>query len=491
MKKISLLPMLIILGATTSHAQIYNVSDDTLLSIWKQRDDLRASFPEVAQGDLVHLKKWAATTGWNEDKRLVALIPPGKVPSYLDGLLLSIWKERGDLQTTYPEVAQGNLDRLKQWATTTGWDQEQRLSLLTPNGMIPSYQKNVLLKLWKNVADLQRSYPEVAQGNLVNLKKWAATTGWNEDKRLAALIPPGKVPKYLDKPLLSILKERSDLQKSYPEVAKGDLTKLKNWATTTGWNEDKRLTALIPPGKVPKYLDNQLLSIWEERAYLQKLYPEVAKGDLTKLKNWATTTGWSEDPRLDVLTPVYISHQDPSSFPIPDNVLLSIWHEKVYLQSVFPEVAKGNLDNLKKWATIFGWNEDKRLVALIPPGKVPKYLDKPLLSILKERSDLQKSYPEVAKGDLSHLIMWAKTTGWNEDKRLTMLIPPGKVPSYFNNILLSIWKERPHLQSAFPEVKNGNLDNLKKWAATYGWNEDKRLSALIPPGKIPQHLVNP
>ena len=28
------------------------------------------------------------------------------------------------------------------------------------------------------------------------MKKWASTTGWNQDKRLAALIPPSKVPAY-------------------------------------------------------------------------------------------------------------------------------------------------------------------------------------------------------------------------------------------------------------------------------------------------------
>ena len=83
MKKSSLLPMLIILGATASYAEIYNISVDTLLSIWKERSDLQKSYSEVAKGDLSHLMMWAKTKGWNEDKWLSALIPPGKIPEHL------------------------------------------------------------------------------------------------------------------------------------------------------------------------------------------------------------------------------------------------------------------------------------------------------------------------------------------------------------------------------------------------------------------------
>src|SRR2546425_13313971 len=97
------------------------------------------------------------------------------------------------------------------------------------------------------------------------MKKWASTSGWNEDKRLSALIPPGKVPSYINNVLVSIWKERNDLQKSYPEAAKGNLTKLQHWAATSGWNEDKRLSALIPPGKVPSYIYNVLVSICKKR----------------------------------------------------------------------------------------------------------------------------------------------------------------------------------------------------------------------------------
>src|SRR5437899_906655 len=93
----------------------------------------------------------------------------------------------------------------------------------------------ILTTIWKDRKDLQKLYPEAVKGNLTNMKKWAAGTGWKEQSLLASLIPPGKVPKYLDDSLLSIWKERSDLQKLYPEAGKGNLTGMKKWATTTGW----------------------------------------------------------------------------------------------------------------------------------------------------------------------------------------------------------------------------------------------------------------
>jgi plastocyanin len=120
----------------------------------------------------------------------------------------------------------------------------------------------------------------------------------------------------------------------------------------------------------------------------------------------------------------------PAPFHVSDNILTTIWIEREDLQKAYPEVAKGNLTGLKKWAETKGWNEDKRLSKLIPQGKVPLYLDNALVSIWREREDLQDAYPEVAKGELAGLKKWAETKGWNEDKRLSKLIPQGKSPTY-------------------------------------------------------------
>src|SRR3989442_1138457 len=112
---------------------------------------------------------------------------------------------------------------------------------------------SILLSIWKNDRDLQKLYPEAADGNMENLKQWATSTGWNQDKSLSVLIPSGKFPLYLEQSLLSIWVDRKDLQKLYPEVEQGNVTNLKKWALTQGWSEDKRLSVLVPQGKVPKY----------------------------------------------------------------------------------------------------------------------------------------------------------------------------------------------------------------------------------------------
>lgn len=124
-------------GSKTSLiSKSFPISNSTMYAIWKERKDVQKLYPEVARGDLVYMSKWAMSTGWNQDKRLAALIPPGKVPAYLDSTLQSIWKERKDLQKLYPEVAKGNLINMTKWATSTGWVQYDSLSALSPQTKI-------------------------------------------------------------------------------------------------------------------------------------------------------------------------------------------------------------------------------------------------------------------------------------------------------------------------------------------------------------------
>lgn len=124
---------------TSTKSITFPVSTAILTEIWKERKDLQKLYPEVAHGKLGNLTKWATSTGWNQDKRLSALIPRGKVPAYLDNVLITIWKERKDLQKLYPEVAHGNISNLTKWATSTGWSQDSRLSELIPSGQKPKY----------------------------------------------------------------------------------------------------------------------------------------------------------------------------------------------------------------------------------------------------------------------------------------------------------------------------------------------------------------
>ena len=54
-------------------------------------------------------------------------------------------------------------------------------------------------------------------------------------------------------------------------------------------------------------------------------------------------------------------------------------------------------------------------------------------------------------------------------------------------VLLQIWNEREDLQSKFPEVEYGKYDGIRNWAEKLGWNEDERLSKLIPEGETAQY----
>jgi len=267
-----------------------------------------------ADGTL-HLDKYFETSYVAPGAEFVLYLSAGKY-SYFCQVHPWLWGtitvEKDPAQTAKgpAKVASGNLDNFTKGAVTIGRSQDARLSALDPPGKIPPYLDETLVAIWKERKDLQKVYPEVAGGNLTAMKKWASTSGWNEDKRLVALIPSGKVPAYLQKPfpvsdtiLTTIWEERKDLQKVYPEVAGGNLTAMKKWASTSGWNEDKRLSALIPPGKVPSYINNVLVSIWKERQDLQKFYPEVAKGNLTGLTKWAKTAGWIQYQSLNLLAP--------------------------------------------------------------------------------------------------------------------------------------------------------------------------------------------
>ena len=190
---------------TTSTTKPFPVQNSVLQTIWKDRKDLQKSYPEAGHGNLVNMTKWATTTGWNQDKRLSALIPPGKVPTYLNSVLQTIWKERTDLQKLYPEVAKGNMINMSKWATTTGFTQYDSLSVLTPPVKVSAKSStttkpfpvanSVLQTIWKERTDLQKLYPEVAKGNMINMSKWATTTGHTQYDSLAALTPPVKTTK--------------------------------------------------------------------------------------------------------------------------------------------------------------------------------------------------------------------------------------------------------------------------------------------------------
>ena len=64
------------------NSTLFPVSDDILFDIWDKRVDLQNRYPEVKDDDLLGLKTWAIKYGWNEEQKLSSLIPEGKIPDY-------------------------------------------------------------------------------------------------------------------------------------------------------------------------------------------------------------------------------------------------------------------------------------------------------------------------------------------------------------------------------------------------------------------------
>jgi GT2 family glycosyltransferase len=100
-----------------------------------------------------------------------------------------------------------------------------------------------------------------------------------------------------------------------------------------------------------------------------------------------------------------------------------------------------------------------------------------LLSIYYARPDLQAVFPEVRSGDYGGLVNWASTT---DDKHQALLkyrewyCEAARLHRYERSAgedplsaLLFTYHNRPDLQKAYPEVKQGEYGRLVEWAAKY------------------------
>ena len=56
-----------------------------------------------------------------------------------DDVLQQIWDERPDLQSRFPKVGLGEYDKMMQWAIDEGWNQDVRLAILVPHDTLPEY----------------------------------------------------------------------------------------------------------------------------------------------------------------------------------------------------------------------------------------------------------------------------------------------------------------------------------------------------------------
>ncbi len=104
---------------------------------------------------------------------------------------------------------------------------------------------------------------------------------------------------------------------------------------------------------------------------------------------------------------------------------------------------------------------------------IPSYVSD-LLTVFGIRADLQSAFPEVNQGNLANLMTWAAQHGVTESSSSALLTSHIAVYKAMN--ALSI---RPDLQAAFPEAANAaNLSNLLVWAGQHGITESSTTGIL-------------
>lgn len=199
---------------------IYN-----LVTVYYSRPDLQSAYTEASNGNnLSGLLRWAGEYGTSEHKEKL-----GKYDHIYD--LMRIYQGRSDLQSAFPEAANGNdLTNLLVWASNNGKNEDSRLSSR-------AYIYD-LINVYQSRLDLQSAFPEASNAeNLSNLLAWAGAYGASEHPSVL-----GSYDAIYD--LMRVYNDRPDLQSAFPEAANGNnLANLYCWAKNNGVNEDSRLTS--------------------------------------------------------------------------------------------------------------------------------------------------------------------------------------------------------------------------------------------------------
>jgi len=136
-----------------------------LITVYNSRPDLQAVFPEVLDGDLARLFNWAGNNGVNAHPNLLL-----KFDHIYD--LMRVYNIRPDVQSVFPEAANGvDLARLFNWAGSNGVNAHPNLLLKFDH---------ILMRVYNIRPDVQSVFPEAANGvDLARLFNWAGKNGVN------------------------------------------------------------------------------------------------------------------------------------------------------------------------------------------------------------------------------------------------------------------------------------------------------------------------
>lgn len=125
------------------------------------------------------------------------------------------------------------------------------------------------------------------------------------------------------------------------------------------------------------------------------------------------------------------------------------------------------------WSGIF-WKKGEKPIkindVLERVGKYRESFFNNLMTVYSERPDLQTAFPEVHQNNLRNLLIWAGKHGIKEDVRLVLNAPLYK--------LLWVYCDRTDLQAAFKDINNDKtFHEIILWARNHGTREDERLSS--------------
>jgi len=141
--------------------------------------------------------------------------------------------------------------------------------------------------------------------------------------------------------------------------------------------------------------------------------------------------------------------------------VLTIYYQREDLQEAYPEVAEGNLRHLLGWAGEYG-------LTFYPHLEKHDYIYE--LMQIYDKKRLNRHYPEVlTESDLSRIFVWAVKSGMPIYEKLEKHLPIYD--------LMIVYSKNIELQNSYPEAANGNnLSNLFCWAEKFGAEEYSTLT---------------
>lgn len=256
---------------------------------------------------------------------------------------------------------------------------------------------------------------------------------------------------------------RSDLRATFPEEERVNYKNLILWWIRYGYLEYgyeypilKNQIWVLADKKIPDYIK----LIIQEKDNVNKLL-----NDFETFVYWWLTDGAKQYGQLK------LNLSDKQEL---NSLMMILWSNRDDLRSAFPEVKNGNYKQLIIWWIQFGYLEyefeypisrDKNWI--LSDKKLPKHIK----LIFENREDISSLLD-----DFDALVYWWLTDGVKQYGQLELNLSDKQE---LNSLMRILWSNRADLRSAFPEVKNGNYEQLINWWIQQGYLEYGLMNAKM------------